>query len=105
MANMHEKTQVAERKPAQAHQKKPFAGRKALISTMLEDVEDKGVYTQTGFDTLLVSGRSDARAERELSQFLGASVSIVSAQNLDINVGQDEADRFIAGAEAKKKSR
>ncbi|MCI0504460.1 hypothetical protein L0Y65_07200 [Candidatus Micrarchaeota archaeon] len=104
MATVIEKSRIPVEKPTRKHDV-AFAGRRALISAMTEDIVGRGCPIQRLSDTLLVTGSSNEQAARALSQILGTSVSIVSDNGIEQSIGQDEADRYIARVEAKRKSR
>ncbi|MFH0885382.1 MAG: hypothetical protein V1861_06760 [Candidatus Micrarchaeota archaeon] len=91
-------------KPDRMAGKKGFAGKQALISTMLETKpDDKPSLLVTSFDTHFFSNKSGRVTERELSDMVGAPMSIITERELNSTVGLDEADRFIAEMEGKKR--
>jgi hypothetical protein len=91
-------------KPDRMAGKKGFAGKQALISTMLEARPDeKPSLLETNFGTLFLSEQGGRMTEREVSDMVGAPMTIISERRLNDVVGQDAADRFIAAMEGKKR--
>lgn len=82
-----------------------FAGKAALVSAMSEAAEPYRRPIETNFSLVPDQMLGSVTSEQELSDMVGAPMRIVPERSLRVMIGQDEADRFIAGIRTNKKSR
>ncbi len=105
MSDLKVRQQPVEKKEVRARPPKAFAGREALVSSIIEAGEGcEPVRSSFGF---LVTSQSlydcDSKVEGHLGALIGVPVTVLPEGHPDRFIGMDEADRFIAGVEKKKR--